>query len=93
MIFSNTEIIEHLLYWSDSALKGLRENDFSAEIHAFSRLMISGVKDVKWLESFSDSQYMANKGIVSRDYEELGKYISVMFGGIALCMANHAEVK
>ncbi|WP_370245941.1 hypothetical protein [Marisediminitalea sp.] len=91
VIYSNTTVLTNHLFWVNQAIDALTSKNKNLEIHAFSRLMIGGVKDVYWLSGISDSNYLFQNGITSKKYADLGKHISLKYGSIALCMAQHYE--
>jgi len=91
VIYSNTKVIETHLFWVNQAIDALAKSDTELEIHAFSRLMLGSIRNVSWLESLSDSNYMFINGIVPKEYADIGKSIAINYASIALCMANHFE--
>ena len=93
VIYSNTKVLTNHLFWVNQAIDALKSKNEKLEIHAFSRLMIGGVRDVYWFGGISDSNYMYENGIASKEYADVGKHISLKYGSIALCMAEHYETK
>jgi hypothetical protein len=91
VIYSNTKVLEDHSFWVNQVIEALLTNNEKLEIHAFSRLMMGSVRDVYWLTGLSDSKYMYENRIASKEYADIGKNISIDYGIVALCMANHYE--
>jgi hypothetical protein len=91
IVYSNTKVLENHLFWVDLAVEALQTSNEKIELMAFSRLMIGSVKDIDWLSGISDSKFMYENKIVSKEYAEIGASLTIGYGTIALCMANHYE--